>query len=212
MIEKEKTSQNDVKMSDEEKQRKMQEAMSEADDDNLFKTDKQKDASMNDVHESGRDNAGEVSIEAKRVKHLENQLRLLAADNANLKHVQQMDMRNAIAKERKRSAELAMSVCDAFLLAFKNINEHSLEGNDAAQDLFKGMKMLFGCMKDALGKRGIEVHDPKGKQFNPAMHEIITTVPNPSKQDGYIVDVASPCYTVNGNVVRHAKVIVVKNG
>ncbi len=71
----------------------------------------------------------------------------------------------------------------------------------------KGAEMLLNKFKNTLETNNVIRMDSKGTDFNPELHQALTTVPNP-EMVGKIIDVVSPGYTLGGKVIRYATVVV----
>ena len=57
--------------------------------------------------------------------------------------------------------------------------------------------------------RGLAVIPAKGETFDTDFHEAVTQFPAPSdEQKGKVIDVVQTGYTLNGKVIRYAKVVV----
>jgi molecular chaperone GrpE len=83
---------------------------------------------------------------------------------------------------------------------FKHKNDKGAEGFFLIQSKFK--KILESC-----GVSHMET--AMGSDFDPDLHDAITQIPAPDeKLIGKIVDVVEKGYTLNGKVIRHAKVVV----
>ena len=61
----------------------------------------------------------------------------------------------------------------------------------------------------ALIYRGLAVIEAKGTKFDVDLHEAVTQFPAPTpEQKGMVIDVVQTGYTLNGKVLRYAKVVV----
>ena len=57
--------------------------------------------------------------------------------------------------------------------------------------------------------KGLAVIESKGKDFDTDFHEAVTQFPAPSPElKGKVIDVVQTGYTLNGKVLRYAKVVV----
>ena len=79
---------------------------------------------------------------------------------------------------------------------------------------YKGVEMAVKFLKETLKNEGLEeiVADPgagsgTGSQFDPTIHEAVDTREG---EDGKIVEIVAKGYTLNGKILRPAKVIVGK--
>ena len=73
----------------------------------------------------------------------------------------------------------------------------------------EGTALIYNKLMDYLKTRGLAVIDAKGKEFDTDYHEAVTRFPAPSTDlQGKVVDVIQTGYTLNGKVIRFAKVVV----
>lgn len=73
----------------------------------------------------------------------------------------------------------------------------------------EGINLVYHKIKTTLGNKGLEEMAVEGTAFDPDLHEAITNIPAPSEElKGKIVDVLEKGYTLNGKVIRFAKVVV----
>lgn len=90
------------------------------------------------------------------------------------------------------------------------------ESTDPYKDLrqlHSGLKMVEKVLMGTLKKHGLERFDPseEGEKFDPNIHEATFQAPQPDKQDETCFYTSQKGFTLNGRVVRPAKVGVVKN-
>lgn len=84
----------------------------------------------------------------------------------------------------------------------------SAESDDAA-NIREGMELIYKKLVKFMEQNGVKEMDPEDKEFNADNHEAITAVPVPDEsQKGKIIDTVEKGYTINGKVLRHAKVVV----
>ena len=78
-----------------------------------------------------------------------------------------------------------------------------------ARTAIEGVAMVEKKMLKSLAGHGLEVIDPKGHPFDPALHEAITTTPAASKEEDHLVaQVFQVGYVHNGTLLRPARVVV----
>lgn len=108
----------------------------------------------------------------------------------------------------------------------KNAGEHALSGMLPILDDFErglkvaedasdvaavreGMELIYNKFVKYLDKNGVKEIDPEDREFDTEKHEAISVVPVPDEeQKGKILDTVQKGYTINGKVMRHAKVVV----
>ena len=82
----------------------------------------------------------------------------------------------------------------------------SKSSDDAAKE---GTALIYNKLMDYLKTRGLAVIEAKGTKFDVDLHEAVTQFPAPTpEQKGMVIDVVQTGYTLNGKVLRYAKVVV----
>lgn len=86
--------------------------------------------------------------------------------------------------------------------------EASAKAEDAA-DVRKGMELIYQKLVKYLEQNGVKAIESTGKAFDAELHEAIAMVPAPDEsQKNIVIDTPTKGYTLNGKVLRHAKVVV----
>jgi molecular chaperone GrpE len=80
-------------------------------------------------------------------------------------------------------------------------------GADAAR-LIEGMEATRRLLAKAFERAGVTVVDPQGQPFNPELHEAMTTQESAESPPGTVLAVIQKGYTLNGRLLRPARVIV----
>ena len=81
------------------------------------------------------------------------------------------------------------------------------KSSDAAAK--EGTALIYNKLMDYLKTRGLAVIEAKGTKFDVDLHEAVTQFPAPTpEQKGMVIDVVQTGYTLNGKVLRYAKVVV----
>ncbi|PNS16747.1 hypothetical protein CAC42_4711 [Sphaceloma murrayae] len=85
--------------------------------------------------------------------------------------------------------------------------------NKDLKALHDGLRMTETILMSTLKKHGLERFDPsaEGEKFDPNKHEATFQVPQPDKEDGICFHTQQKGFSLNGRVLRAAKVGVVKN-
>lgn len=74
----------------------------------------------------------------------------------------------------------------------------------------KGIKQIEIQLKDFLKSEGVEEVKAIGEKFNPELHEAMEEVEDSEQDSGIIAEVLEKGYTINGRLLRPAKVKVSK--
>lgn len=73
----------------------------------------------------------------------------------------------------------------------------------------EGTSLIYNKLMAYLKSKGLEVIEAKDKDFDTDFHEAVTQFPAPAPElKGKVIDVVQTGYTLNGKVIRYAKVVV----
>ena len=148
---------------------------------------------------SAQDNTSE---ELTMVK---DQLLRTVAEMENVRRRAQRDVENAHKFAIERLLSDLLPVVDSLEKA-----EEAAKTTDNANSMVEGITLSLKLFVSTLERSGIAIVDPLGEPFDPQLHEAMAMVPNPDAEPNSVMDVMQRGYTLNGRVVRAAKVVVVK--
>lgn len=75
----------------------------------------------------------------------------------------------------------------------------------------EGMELIYNKLVKYMESNGVKAMQTTGEPFDADLHEAIAQVPaQADDQKDKIIDTVSKGYTINGKVLRHAKVVVAK--
>ncbi|MFN2636618.1 MAG: nucleotide exchange factor GrpE [Gemmatimonadaceae bacterium] len=78
-----------------------------------------------------------------------------------------------------------------------------------AATIVQGVDMVEKKFMKALGAAGLEVINPLGETFDPALHEAVATEPTSAREDDHVVArVFQPGYLFKSQLLRPARVVV----
>ena len=120
--------------------------------------------------------------------------------------------RKRAAKERqdagsRAQAELVRELIDALddVARFAHVDPATTDAGTIVQ----GVDMVEKKLLKALGGAGLEVINPVGETFDPALHEAVATEPTSAKEDDHVVSrVYQPGYLFKSQLLRPARVVV----
>lgn len=142
-------------------------------------------------------------LEIKLAEEKDKFLRLFSEfDNAKKRHI------------RERSEILKSAGEDVFKLILPIIDdfERAIKANEKVDDLGtvkEGFHLIYNKMKNQFTGKGLEEMNLIGEPFNSDSMEALANIPAPSEElKGKVVEVIEKGYTLNGKVIRFAKVIV----
>ncbi|KAL4920159.1 GrpE-domain-containing protein [Aspergillus aurantiobrunneus] len=165
----------------------------------------------------------ELEEKRKEVIELKDKYVRSVADFLNLQERTKREMENARNFAIQRFAVDLLESIDNFDRALLAVPADKLgatktEQNKDLLDLVDGLKMTQHILLNTLQKHGLQRFDPgepdeegKPQKFDPKIHEATFMAKAEGKEDGEIMYTQSKGFTLNGRVLRAAKVGVVKN-
>lgn len=153
-------------------------------------------------------NALQAELEAMRdeMARLKDHSMRALAEAQNMKRRAEIDVDNA----RKYGAE---KIVTELLPVVDNL-ERALQSADAelegVKPLLEGVELTLKGFLDALTKSNVEIVDPHGEPFDPALHQAMTMIEMPNSEPNSVVDVMQKGYRLNGRLLRPAMVVVAK--
>jgi len=147
--------------------------------------------------------ASEAESPEEKVEKLQALVVQMAADFENFK-------RAAARREAEARDRAARRVVEDLLPVFDNF-DRAIQASGSARDVETmriGLEFIGQQMQSTLGEIGVQVIESKGQKFDPALHDAIEEVPDSGQEAGTILDEASRGYTLNGTVLRAARVKV----
>lgn len=97
-----------------------------------------------------------------------------------------------------------LPVLDDFQRAMKAMDNH-----ESIESFKEGTELIYNKIKTILDQKGLKEMNTLGEVFNTDFHEALTTIPSTSEEQiGKVVEEIQKGYTLNGKVIRYAKVIV----
>jgi molecular chaperone GrpE len=91
------------------------------------------------------------------------------------------------------------------IMRFAHLDPAAVDSSTVVQGVAIVERKIF----KALGGHGLEVVDPAGRIFDPALHEAVGTEPAASAEEDHLVArVYQPGYVFRGQLLRPARVVV----
>ena len=113
------------------------------------------------------------------------------------------DRLNLIASASAKTIEGLLPVLDDCERALEMLSKSS---DEAAK---QGTMLIYNKLMDYLKTQGLARIEAKGEVFDTDFHEAVTQFPAPEESlKGMVIDVVQTGYTLNGKVLRYAKVVV----
>jgi molecular chaperone GrpE len=83
--------------------------------------------------------------------------------------------------------------------------------DEKIKNVFTGIEMVKKQFVDVLKTNGLEQVESIGQKFDPNIHEAMAAQPTEGKENDEIITEFQKGYTLNGRLLRAAKVIIVNN-
>jgi molecular chaperone GrpE len=159
--------------------------------------------------------AKEIADLQNQVERLESEkqnlfekLQRLSADYANFQKRTPRQIADSVAYEKKAIIRSLLPSLDNLAHALASAeNADTAEGLDS---VIKGIRLVFDHMLDALKAHGVERIIALGAEFDPSLHQAVMQRAEADKPDNIVLEEYQNGYTLNGQVIRPAKVIVNK--
>lgn len=149
-----------------------------------------------------------VALERK-LKELTATLQRVQADFENF--VKRAERERALAKERG-FAEAMLKILP-LLDSLNAAAENTAKAKSVSMEhVLKGFEELRRQALSIMREAGLREIECVGKPFNAELHEAVSLGSDESKQDNVVLEVLQRGYTLNGQVLRHAKVRVNRLG
>jgi molecular chaperone GrpE len=164
------------------------------------------------VPEDGRGEAPEAASEMTGDAALA-EVQAKADENWNLylrAAAEAENVRKRATRDVENAHKFALENFGRELLAVVDSLEMGLAAADNADAaaLREGSEATCKLLKTTLERFGIEEVDPEGEPFDPELHEAMSMMPAPNAEPGSVAQVIQKGYTLNGRLLRPARVIV----
>jgi molecular chaperone GrpE len=120
--------------------------------------------------------------------------------------------RKRSARERVEFAKTAATDTFTAILPVLDDFDRAAKAMENAEDIAvvkEGMQLIYHKFRNILISKGLEEMNAQGETFDADFHEAITSIPSPDdSMKGKVVDELEKGYSLNGKVIRFAKVVV----
>jgi molecular chaperone GrpE len=167
---------------------------------------------VTEIAEEAPDEAGvsdtlEQALE--QITALKDQALRAQAETENVRRRAARDVENAHKYALEKFVVDLLPVLDSLEKAVESSSEPDA-GAPSTDAMAEGVALSLKLFAATCERAGISEVDPHGEPFDPQLHEAIAMVPNPDAQPNSVMEVMQKGYTLNGRLVRAAKVVVVK--
>ena len=140
-------------------------------------------------------------VSAERDAHKELVQRVAADfDNYRKRQVREREQQ-AVAANERLVLDL-LPVLDALELAVDAFDSHE------AEKVREGVAYVHRALLTALEKAGATTIDPHGSIFDPAEHEALMAMPDPTADEGVVLQVHQRGFRLGDRVIRPARVVI----
>lgn len=160
-----------------------------------------------------------IEILEAQVSDLNDKLLRSMAEMENLRRRAQREKEDASKYAIANFAKEMLSVSDNMTRAFASIEGEGKGENAPAEELaagFKafidGVKMTEGDLMKTMEKLGLEKIEPIGQRFDANLHEALFEFEDKEQPAGTVSQVLEQGFTLNGRLLRAAKVGITKGG
>jgi len=123
------------------------------------------------------------------------------------------NFRKRTERERAEFAQFALAdfmkellnVLDSFELALKNAEA---VGGQGRQGIHQGYELTYKQLLESLQRFGLETIDAQGSEFDPHVHQAVSTQPSSEVADGMVLKELRRGYLLKGRLLRPAMVTV----
>ena len=144
-----------------------------------------------------------AEMEAKAAKDKDDYIRLMAEfDNYRRRTAQEkLEIVSMASVETIKGLLPVLDDCERALQVLKDSDD-----SDAAKE---GTELIYNKLMNYLKSKGLAVIDARGQPFDTDLHEAVAQFPvQEEEKKGKVFDVVQTGYTLNGKVIRFAKVVV----
>lgn len=176
----------------------------------------QQNESVNDQINDNEEQKEQVDVQPeneKETKAPDLQAKIDELNDKYLRLYSEFDnFRRRTAKEKVELIQTAGENVFKTLLPVVDDFERAIKSNAEITDVktvTDGVTLIYNKLKNTLSQKGLEEMNSMGEVFNTDLHEAITNVPAPSDDlKGKVVEELEKGYTLNGKVIRFAKVVI----
>jgi len=120
------------------------------------------------------------------------------------------NIRKRAVRDVENAHKFALENFGRELLGVRDSLEMGLAATESADvgSLREGSEATLKLLTTTLERFGIVEVDPEGEPFDPELHEAMTMQPSADVEPGSVLEVIQKGYTLNGRLLRPARVIV----
>jgi len=132
----------------------------------------------------------------------------LSADFENFRKRTEREKAAFLSYGKKELAEKLLPSYEILLRQTEKWASVREQATGELKNVLDGVQMIAGEITKAFQAEGIERMDVLDKPYDPATQEVVGMVPSSEKQDGHVLQEVQMGFTLDGKVLRPARVIV----
>ncbi len=132
----------------------------------------------------------------------------LYAEFENFRKRTEREKASFLAYGKKQLAEKLLPSYEILLRQQEKWDKEKDQLATETKNLLEGVKMITAELSKAFRSEGIEKMDVLDKPYDPATSEVVAMVPSSEAQDGFVLQEVQMGFTMDGKVLRLARVIV----
>jgi molecular chaperone GrpE len=173
------------------------------------------------VEESGREEPVEQDTMAADIDELEREIETLrkSVEETQFSYLRVLaDFDNFRKRQREETARLTSSAREQLILKLLPIVDNfdrtlaAAEAEHSYESLVEGVTLTLKQVREMLEREGLEPIEAVGQEFNPELHEALMRVETDDYPENTVVDEIEKGYTLNGKLLRPARVRVAATG
>src|SRR5690349_19911655 len=165
-----------------------------------------------DENMSGDQHLNEPMVDESEIEKLKDQVQ--EAGDRYLRLVAEFEnFKRRNARERIELIQTAGKDVITDLLDVLDDSERAqkqMEVTDDVNQIKEGVQLVFTKLRNTLSAKGLKPMDAIGKEFNPDLHEAITSIDAGKEMTGKVAAEIQKGYYLNDKIIRFAKVVVGK--
>jgi len=154
----------------------------------------------------------EIAGLTAEVAELKDKLLRAMAETENMRRRAQREKEDASKYAIAGFAADMVSVADNLDRALASVAAEARAADPALDALMTGVEMTARDLSSSFERNGIRAIEAEGKRFDHNLHEAMFEIENPDIPAGTVLQVVQGGYTINGRLLRPAKVGVSKGG
>ncbi|MDF1721275.1 MAG: nucleotide exchange factor GrpE [Minwuia sp.] len=158
--------------------------------------------------EIGDPEGDQVAELTNEVAALKDRLVRTLADLENTRKRGERDRQDALKFGASKFARDMCEVADNLRRAIGSVPADAADENLTA--LMEGVQVTQAALSQIFERHGVKQIDARDQKFDPNLHEAMTEIEIPGATPGTCIDVIEEGYTLNGRLLRPARVVVAK--